>query len=91
MNKSDIVARLAAKEGISEAQAAKIVNLVFETFAKTMEDGERIQLRGFGSFSVREYGEYTGRNPRSGETFRVGPKKVPYFKVGKGLSGRVNP
>jgi integration host factor subunit beta len=64
--------------------------MIFEGFTKTLNEGGRIEIRGFGSFSVREYGAYTGRNPKTGDKTQVGPKKLPFFKVGKELRARVN-
>jgi len=66
------------------------INLVFDGFTHTLMEGERIEIRGFGSFTVREYGAYTGRNPKTGDKTQVGPKKLPFFKVGKELKERVN-
>jgi integration host factor subunit beta len=57
---------------------------------KALQEGEGIEIRGFGSFTVREYKAYEGRNPRTGETVHVAPKKLPFFKVGKDLRERVN-
>jgi integration host factor subunit beta len=55
-----------------------------------MKKGDRIEIRGFGSFTVREYKAYKGRNPKTGENIDVRPKKLPFFKVGKDLKGMVN-
>ena len=90
MNKSDLIDALSTKENLSEKNASEIVNLVFDGFTHTLMEGGRIEIRGFGSFSVREYGAYTGRNPKTGEKVPVVPKKSPFFKVGKELRERVN-
>ena len=90
MNKSDLIEALVKKEGLKGKDAADIVNLVFKGFAKTLKESGRIEIRGFASFSVREYGAYTGRNPKTGQQTKVNPKKLPYFKVGKELKERVN-
>jgi integration host factor subunit beta len=90
MNKSDLIETLVKKEGVKDKEAADIVNMIFEGFTKTLNEGGRIEIRGFGSFSVREYGAYTGRNPKTGDKTQVGPKKLPFFKVGKELRARVN-
>jgi integration host factor subunit beta len=66
------------------------VNLIFDRFKDALLKGDRIENRGFGSFVMREYGNYTGRNPRTGKEIEVKPKKLPYFKVGKGLRGKIN-
>lgn len=90
MNKSDLIDVLSMKENLTEKNASEIINLVFDGFTHSLMEGERIEIRGFGSFSVREYGAYTGKNPKTGEKIQVGPKKLPFFKVGKELKERVN-
>ena len=83
MNKSDLINALAAKETLTDKKAADIVDLVFGEFTDALRKGDRIEIRGFGSFTVREYGSYTGRNPKSGENIAVKEKKAPFFKVEK--------
>ena len=90
MNKSDLIAALSTRENLSENNASEIINLIFDGFTDTLKKGGRIEIRGFGSFSVREYDSYTGRNPKTGKTLKVGSKKLPFFKVGKELKARVN-
>jgi integration host factor subunit beta len=90
MNKSDLIDALTEKENLSEKNTFEIVKLIFDGFTTTLKKGGRIEIRGFGSFTVREYGGYTGRNPRTGVKTQVGPKKLPFFKVGKELRERVN-
>jgi len=90
MNKSDLIAALSTKENITEKNAFDTVNLIFDGFTDMLKKGGRIEIRGLGSFTVREYGGYTGRNPKTGDKTQVGPKKLPYFKVGKELKERVN-
>ena len=90
MNKSDLIAALAAKENLTDKQATEIINLIFTGFTDVLKKTDRIEIRGFGSYSVREYKAYTGRNPKTGETTAVKPKKLPFFKVGKGLKEKVN-
>jgi integration host factor subunit beta len=75
---------------LPSGKAEQIVNVVFDSMVKALEDGEGIEIRGFGSFTVREYKSYDGRNPRTGETVHVSPKRLPFFKVGKDLRERVN-
>lgn len=89
MNKSDLIEMLAVKAKLTNAIADKIVNEVFDSMTDTLISGERIEIRGFGSFEVREYKSYTGRNPRTGKEVAVKPKKAPFFKVGKELKERV--
>ena len=90
MNKSDLIDALSTKESLTEKNAFEIINLIFDGFTDTLKKGGRIEIRGFGSFSVREYGGYTGRNPKTSAKTEVGPKRLPFFKVGKELKARVN-
>jgi integration host factor subunit beta len=90
MNKTDLYARVSEKENILGKDAKVIVDLLFDTMKEALEKGERIEIRGFGSFMVRNYGNYKGRNPKTGQTVDVPPKKVPFFKVGKELKEMVN-
>ena len=90
MNKSGLIEALAAKENLTERQAADVIKLIFNGFTDTMKKGDRIEIRGFGSFAVREYKSYKGRNPKTGKNVDVRQKKLPYFKVGKDLKGIVN-
>lgn len=90
MNNSDLIRALAAKENLTAKQATEISKLILNGFTETMKNGDRIDIRGFGSFAVREYQAYTGRNPKTGETTAVKAKKLPFFKVGKELKERVS-
>jgi integration host factor subunit beta len=90
MNKSDLIAALATKENLTERQTTDIINLIFNGFRDTLKNGNRIEIRGFGSFSVREYKSYEGRNPKTGKNIDVKPKKLPFFKVGKELKAMVD-
>ena len=90
MNKSDLINAISIKENLTEKNALEIVNLIFDGFTDALKKGGRIEIRGFGSFTIREYGGYTGRNPKTGTKTPVGPKKLPFFKVGKELKERVN-
>ena len=90
MNKSELIDALSKREGLTEKQAADVVGMIFKGFSDQLKNGGRIEIRGFGSFVVRDYGSYTGRNPKTGGTIQVDPKKLPFFKVGKELKERVN-
>jgi integration host factor subunit beta len=90
MKKSDVILALSEKEGLREQEAFEIVNLVFSGFTETLRKGGRIEIRGFGSFTVRDYPSYLGKNPKTGKRVVVNPKKLPYFKVGKELKESVN-
>jgi len=89
MNKSDLITALSKKENLTEKLATEIVNLVFDGFTDVLKNGGRIEIRGFGSFSVRKYNAYKGRNPKTGKIVEVKPKKLPFFKVGRELKKRV--
>jgi len=90
MNKSELVEALANENGLTYKKAEEIVNLIFDAMAETLSDGGRIEIRGFGSFVVKDYKSYMGRNPKTGEVIKVRPKRLPFFKVGKELRERVN-
>jgi len=90
MKKSDVILALSEKEGLREQEAFEIVNMVFSGFTETLRKGGRIEIRGFGSFTVRDYPPYLGKNPKTGKRVEVNSKKLPYFKVGKELKERVN-
>lgn len=90
MNKSELIEKLSLRSGISLMQAEEIVALVITKMRETMANGGRIEIRGFGSFVVKEYEAYQGRNPKTGTTIHVPPKKLPFFKVGKELKERID-
>jgi integration host factor subunit beta len=89
-NKSDLIADVAGKAGIQAGRAEHLINLVFASMTEALARGDGIEIGGFGRFSVRRYGSYEGRNPRSGNAVHVQPKRLPFFKVGKELHERVN-
>lgn len=90
MNKSELIEAVAQKSKITKKRAEDVVNLIFDSMVDAIVRGERIEIRGLGSFMVKEYGSYTGRNPRTGESIQVSPKRLPFFKVGKELKERVD-
>lgn len=90
MNKSELVEALSVRESLTYKKAEQIVNLVFDSMAEALIENDRIEIRGFGSFMVKDYKAYMGRNPKTGEIIEVRPKKLPFFKVGKELRERVN-
>jgi len=90
MNRSELIEQLAIKKDISNKRAEEIVNLIFNSMTEAMVNGNRIEIRGLGSFVVKEYESYTGRNPKTGESITVRPKKLPFFKVGKELKEMVD-
>ena len=90
MNKSELGESLSKKENLTEKEAFDVVNLIFKGFTGALKQGGRIEIRGFGSFVIKEYAGYSGRNPKSGLAVEVKPKKSPFFKVGKELKERVD-
>src|SRR5687767_5665565 len=90
MTKADLIAVIADKLKFPWARAELLVDQIFESMVDALKRGEGIEIRGFGSFTIREYKAYEGRNPRTGETVHVQPKRLAFFKVGKELRERVN-
>ncbi len=91
MIRSELVAKIAAENPhLSQANAEKVVRAIFESMTETLAEGGRVELRGFGAFSVRHRDPRLGRNPRTGEAVDVEAKLVPFFKAGKELSDRLN-
>ncbi len=90
MTKSELIERVAERIDVPKNRAEAIVNAVFDSMKEALLADERIELRGFGSFSIRNYQARTGRNPRTGDTVEVPPKKSVHFKVGKELKDRVD-
>ena len=90
MNKSELIEALSKKEDLTEKKAIELVNLIFRGFTEELKKDGRIEIRGFGSFMVRQYEAYTGRNPKTGKNIKVAPKRLPFFKVGKELKERVD-
>jgi integration host factor subunit beta len=90
MNKSDLIQTLANDADLPIRKSEEIINLVFETMANALSTGARIEIRGFGSFLVKRYKGYTGRNPKSGQEIVIGEKRLPFFKTGKELRQNVD-
>ena len=90
MTKGDFIAVIADKPKFPWARAELLVDVVFDCIEQSMSRGEKIEIRGFGTFQVRSYRAYRGRNPRTGAIVPVKPKRLAFFKVGKELSERVN-
>ncbi len=89
MNKSDLIEALSEEAGLHRRTAERLVNEVFDAMTESLVRGEGVEIRGFGSFSIRHYDSYVGRNPKTGEKIQVPPKRLPFFKVGKELRERV--
>ncbi len=90
MTKSELIEAITARGEITKARAELVVNCVFDTMTESLQRGDGIEIRGFGSFTVRPYKAYTGRNPRTGQAVEVPSKRLPFFKVGKELREIVN-
>ena len=90
MNKSELIEKLSQKTDLGQLQTEDVVNLIIDQMRHALTDGKRIEIRGFGSFVVKEYDSYWGRNPKTGEKIWVQSKRLPAFKVGKELRERLN-
>lgn len=90
MTKSELIERVAQESTLNKSQAEMLVNTIFDSMTGALIAGDGIEIRGFGSFTVRLYKSYEGRNPRTGDVVHVAPKRLPFFKVGKELRERVN-
>ena len=90
MNKSQLIEALAKEENLALKKAEEVVNMVFGDMEKALANGERVEIRGFGSFSVNNYKPYIGRNPKTGTPIEVSSKKLPFFRVGRQLKEKVN-
>ena len=91
MIRSELIQKIADENPhLTHRHVERIVNTVFEEIIEALSRGERVELRGFGAFSVKEREARTGRNPRTGEAVDVEDKKVPFFKTGKLLRDRLN-
>jgi integration host factor subunit beta len=90
MTKSDLIRLVAEEKKLSKARAEALVNRIFDCIEEALKRDERVEIRGIGSFETRRYGAYKGRNPRTGVGVAVKPKRLPFFKVGKGLKDLIN-
>ena len=90
MTKSELIEALAKAEGITLKAAEIAVNVTFQSMEQALVRSDRLEIRGFGSFKVKDYEGYKGRNPKTGALIEVSSKKLPFFKVGKELKERVN-
>jgi integration host factor subunit beta len=90
MNKQQLIEALRKTNGLTKADAQRVIELFFDTMADALARGERVEIRGLFSLHVKQYKGYTGRNPKSGERVTVKPKKLPFFKCGVELKQRVD-
>ena len=89
MTRTELINKLAIEKNISNSIAEKIITEIFKSMTDTLVSGNRIEIRGFGSFEIREYDGYSARNPKTGDPIKAKPKKLPFFKVGKDLRERI--
>ncbi|EKS8372196.1 HU family DNA-binding protein [Bacillus thuringiensis] len=90
MNKTELIQKVAIQTGLKRTQASLAVDSVFASIRETLQNGDNVQLIGFGSFEVRERAAREGRNPQTGESITIPARKVPAFKAGKALKEAVN-
>jgi integration host factor subunit beta len=90
MTKADLVEEVARVSDMTKKDSEKLVEIVFDSIIETLKKGDKIELRGFGSFRVRQRGSRKGRNPKTGEAVDVPAKRVAYFKPGKELKELIN-
>lgn len=90
MTKADLVEKVAKEADMTKKDAEKLVEIIFDSIVSTLNKGEKIELRGFGSFRVRERNARKGRNPKTGEAVKIPAKRVAYFKPGKDLKDLIN-
>lgn len=90
MTKSDLIEHVAQLKSISKGRAEAMVNKIFDCLEDALRRDERVEIRGLGSFETRRYGAYKGRNPRTGTSVAVKPKRLPFFKAGKELKALIN-
>jgi integration host factor subunit beta len=91
MTRSELIDAFARRADINRQKAQVVVETFFTALAKCLAEGQRVELRHFGNFSVRTYGSYVGRNPKSGDKVFVGNKRLPHFKPSLELRQRLNP
>ncbi len=90
MNKTELIAAIADKAGLTKKDAEEVVNAFTDTVTKALKKGDKVQLVGFGTFEVTKRGARTGRNPQTGETMKIAATKAPKFKLGKAFKDALN-
>ncbi|MGB5921615.1 MAG: HU family DNA-binding protein [Syntrophobacteria bacterium] len=90
MNKRELTEAFAKEIGLTLRDAEVCINTLFNSIADTLSKGGRVEIRGFGSFKVKEYEPYSGRNPKTGESIQIRSKKLPYFKLSSMMRKRIN-
>ena len=90
MIKAELIEALANEAGLTRSKAKDVVKTVFNNMANALAKGDRVEIRGFGTFKVKHYDGYTGHNPKTGKPIKVKAKKLPVFKSGKDLKDRAD-
>lgn len=90
MNKSELIRNLAEENDLSIEESTLVVNTFVDSVKDALSSGDRVEIRGFGSFKVKDYGGYMGRNPKTGDMVTVQPKRLPFFRAGKELKEYLN-
>ena len=90
MNKSELIEELSVSTGHNPRLTDQTVRIFFDRIKDALNAGDKVEIRGFGSFTLKNYKGYFGRNPKTGETVEVKPKQLPVFRTGKDLRSRVN-
>ena len=90
MNKSELIENLALKANLTINKAEELTDLFFDTISNSMNSGDRVEIRGFGAFSLKTYASYYGRNPKTGEKIKVEEKRLPVWRTGLELKKRVD-
>ena len=90
MTKADLINLIAERAGITRVKAETVVSTIFDSMVEALKRSDRVEIRDFGTFAIRHYGAYEGRNPRTGAVIMVAEKMLPHFKVGKDLKQKMN-
>jgi len=90
MNKSELIRKVSEENNIPLEEATVVVSTFIDSIKDSLSEGSRVEIRGFGSFKIKTYGGYTGRNPKTGEMVTVDPKILPFFRAGKELKEFLN-
>ena len=90
MDKTHLIEALSKDTGLTIRKAKEVIKTLFNSMANALINNDRVEIQGFGTFKVKHYDGYTGKNPKTGESIRVKPKKLPFFKCGNGLKERVD-
>ncbi len=90
MTKTELIETLSNEAGLTRSKGKEIVKVFFGEMANALANNDRVEIRGFGSYKIKHYDGYTGKNPKTGESIKVKPKKLPFFKCGKELKETVD-